>query len=180
MTGIRLEVTLHQEEARQALRQLMGRIERLTPFFNALGERQVNSTKENFYRETAPDGQAWQALHPATIRARQKRKLSQLSILRESGSLIGSIYHQASEAGVEVGSDHHLSAVHQLGKTIQKKEGKRWMAGRRFAKREKTPEGREVAIRAHQITIPARPFLGVSREDERLIMEDAEDWLVRG
>lgn len=81
---------------------------------------------------------------------------------------------------VNVETDRHLSAVRQLGKTIQKKEGKRWMTGRRFAKREKAPEGREVAIRAHQITIPARPFLGVSREDERPIMQDAEDWLMRG
>lgn len=180
MTGNRIEVELHSEEARQALRQLFDRLERRAPFFKSVGDQQVNSTKNNFARETAPDGAAWQALRPATIRARQKRKLSQISILRETGSLAGSINSRASEDGVEVGSAHPLSPVHQLGKVIDKKEGARWMVGRRFAKRDNPEDGHEVAIRAHKITIPARPFIGVSAEDEQRIAEIAEDWLMRG
>ena len=52
------------------------------------------------------------------------------------------------------------------------------MAGRRFARRADAPEGREVAIKAHTITIPARRFLGVSAEDEEEILETAERWLM--
>jgi phage virion morphogenesis protein len=151
-----------------------------TPFFNSLGAAQVDSTKENFRQETAPDGQPWQALRPATIRARKKRNPSRLSILRESGSLAGSIRYEATEDGVEAGSVHHLSAGHQFGATIRKQGGRRRMAGRRFARRDEAPEGHEVAIRTHQVTIPSRPFPGISAEDERRIAAEAEDWLMGG
>ena len=52
------------------------------------------------------------------------------------------------------------------------------MVGRRFARRADGGEGREVAIKAHKITIPARPFLGVSKEDEEDIFDMAERWLM--
>lgn len=71
------------------------------------------------------------------------------------------------------------AAIHQLGGTIQKAEAKRRMAGRRFAKRDERPDGAEVPIRAHTITIPARPFLGLGARDLDVITADAEDWLTR-
>ena len=84
----------------------------------------------------------------------------------------------ASAEDVRIGSPKVYAAIHQLGGTIQKPEGTRYMVGRRFAKRDKEG-GKDVKIRAHTITIPARPYIGISPADEEGILEDAQDWLTR-
>lgn len=163
----------------QRLRELMDALTRKTPMYDAIGDMMINWADENFRGQHAPNGTPWQVLTPATIRARMKRGRAQISILRETGLLRGSLNHVASEQGVSVGSSSIYGAIHQFGGTIDKKAGSRWMAGRRFAKRDKAPDGAEVAIRAHTITIPARPYIGVSKDQEGIIAEEVEDWLTR-
>ena len=63
--------------------------------------------------------------------------------------------------------------IHQLGGTIQKDASTRYKVGRRFAKRH-VNGGADVPIAAHTITIPSRPFLGISKEDETGIGEIIE------
>ena len=102
---------------------------------------------------------------------------SQLSILRYCGILAGSIRAESDDNALRVGSPSPYAAIHQLGGTISMQAGTRYIAGRRFAKRSETPGGRDVAIGARSITIPARPFLGVAPRDVEGILEAAEDWL---
>lgn len=183
MSGISIKIGLTDEEARASLQQLLDRMENPLDFYNGVGDRLVGSAGENFRREAGPDGTPWLSLRPATIAARVRNKQTPLTILRSNdkdkiGSpLAGSINAAASADWVRVGSPKEYAAIHQLGGTIQKTAGKRWMAGRRFAKREERPDGHEVDIAAHAIRIPARPFLGVSRDDEAGILEEADLWL---
>ncbi|MDP5307916.1 hypothetical protein [Paracoccus spongiarum] len=51
--------------------------------------------------------------------------------------------------------------------------------GRRFVKKKEANHVSDVTIPGHSITIPARPFLGLSQADRAGIFEDAEDWLTR-
>lgn len=182
MSGISIKIGLTDEEARASLQQLLDRMENPLGFYKGVGDRLVGSAGENFRREAGPDGTPWLSLRPATIAARVRNKQTPLTILRANtkgvqSSLAGSINAAASADGVRVGSPKEYAAIHQLGGTIQKTAGKRWMAGRRFAKREERPDGHEVDIAAHAIRIPARPFLGVSRDDEAGILEEADLWL---
>lgn len=181
MTGVSIEIELRDGEARAALRDLLGRFDRREPFFRAVGERVLASATDRFRTQTDPDGRPWAPHAPATIRARIRNRQLPLTILstnaRPASSLRGSLGYVAGNDEVRVGSPLPYAAIHQLGGTIEKPAGTRWMAGRRFAKREKNPEGREVAIGAHQITIPARPFLGLTRVDEEAILDEAEGWL---
>lgn len=185
MTGIIIRAELQDADARRQLEEMMERMDRKKPFYDAVGDRLVGSALENFKRESGPDGKPWTPLKPATIRARKRLGYLPLTILRRNikgliGSpLAGSISWRASEDGVRIGSPKIYAAIHQLGGTIDKPAGSRWMAGRRFARRDKHPEGREVAIPAHKIVIPARPYIGISAADEEGILEDAENWLVR-
>ena len=185
MSGISIKIGLTDEEARTSLQQLLDRMGDRTGFYKSVGERLVGSTAENFRRQSDPNGTPWLSLRPATIKARERKGQLPLTILRSNSkgqigsSLAGSINYNANNDGVLIGSPKETAAIHQLGGTIQKPASKRWMAGRRFAKRAEHPEGAEVDIRAHSIRIPARPYLGISKADEAIILEDAEDWLTR-
>jgi len=182
MTGISISVELQDATARQSLRDLLTRIENPRGFYKGVGELLLASTRDRFETETAPNGAPWTPLKPATIRARTRKGQLPLTILRSNSkgmsgsSLAGSINYIASDDEVRVGSPKVYAAIHQLGGTIDKQAGSRYMVGRRFAKRDKEG-GKDVAIKAHAITIPARPYIGISAADQEAILEQAEDFL---
>ena len=189
MTGFSIRIEVDDAEARRNLEELLARMANPRPFYQAVGNLLVTSVGRNFQREAGPDGAPWTPLRPATIRKRQRRGLSGLAILRERGRLAGSIFHQVEEGGVRIGvpSGIPYGAIHQFGGTIDMpaRQGKIWHRqfadgsfGRRFAKKKnKTSVATGVAVGAHRITIPARPFLGIGPEDEADIIEAARRWL---
>ncbi len=72
MTGISISVELQEATARQALRDLLARMENPRGFYKGVGEALLASTSTRFETETGPDGKPWTPLKPATIRARTK------------------------------------------------------------------------------------------------------------
>ena len=190
MAGFSIEIEVNDEEARRNLAALLDRMSRPRPFYEAAGDLLQASTFDRFDTETAPDGTPWAPLKPATIRARLSRGRSQIMILREQGRLRGSIFRRIDDEGAIIGSEVPYAAIHQFGGTIDmsaragtifRRRFADGSLGRRFAKREnKTSVGTEVAIGAYRITIPARPFLGVSRNDEADIFAQAHKWLAIG
>lgn len=191
MSGITIQVELRDAEARDSLNALIARMDRRKPFFSSVGDRIVSSAGKRFAEENAPDGTPWARLRPATIKARQRKGQLPLTILRSndaSGSaLAGSIHHEASNDEVRVGATKFTAAIHQLGGTINRpaRTGKIYrvkdsngQVGRRFVSKEKANKVTDVNIPAYSITMPARPFLGISAEDETGIYEDAENWLL--
>ncbi|ARE40901.1 Phage capsid and scaffold [Rhodovulum sp. P5] len=188
MAGIVITAELKDRVARARLAEILATLSDRRPLFQQIGERLQSSTKDRFRSESGPDGRPWVPLAPATIKARKKRGRAQISILRETGVLAGSIVTQASNDEVRIGSPVAYAAIHQLGGTISipARQGtvyfgrKRKTGPRRFAKKKnKTSEAHVVAIPAYTITIPARPYLGLSIADEAAIVEEAEDWLSR-
>jgi phage virion morphogenesis protein len=189
MTGFSIRIEVDDAEARRNLEELLARMANPRPFYQAVGNLLVASVGRNFQREAGPDGAPWTPLRPATIRKRQRRGLSGLAILRERGRLAGSIFHQVEEGGVRIGvpSGIRYGAIHQFGGTIDmaprtgriyRRQFADGSFGRRFAKKKnKTSVATEVAVGAHRITIPARPFLGIGPEDEADIIEAAQRWL---
>lgn len=188
MTGIQLTVDLSQDEGRAALRALIGRMEDKLPFYKAVGERLLVSTKSNFEKQAAPDGTPWQTLSRRRIKQREAQKLTPIHILRARGYLAGSINYNVDAGQVEIGSPVEYAGIHQLGGVIQqaaraakiyRKRGEDGSIGRRFVKKSEADVVTDVTIPARSIRIPARPFLGISATDEIGILEDAEDWLAR-
>lgn len=192
MSGISIEVELQEAEAQARLRALLDRMDRRQPFFAAVGEILVASAGRNFQAQSGPDGKAWTPLRPKTVKARTRAGQLPLTILRSNSrgkigsSLAGSINYQASNDEVRIGSPVEYAAIHQLGGTIQKparaakiyrKRGEDGKIGRRFVKKSEADVVTDVEIGAHAITIPARPFLGVSAADQEDIFDAAEDWL---
>jgi phage virion morphogenesis protein len=118
----------------------------LTPLFREVGAHLVSTTRLRFEEGRAPDGRAW----TPSIRARTQRGQT----LRDSGRLQQSITMRAEARQVAVGTNVRYAAVHQFGATISAKGSKplRFRIGNRWASK-------------RSVTIPARPFLGVSAED---------------
>lgn len=166
MAGITFTVEIDDLVARQRIGDLITRMENPAPFYGAVGEHLVNSAKSNFDQESAPDGTPWQPLRPSTLQRRLKSGSASSTILTVTKRLKASIIYQVEADGVRIGSPVPYAAIHQLGGTINKAA----RTGKAF--------GREnVSIPAHSISVPARPYLGVSTSDEAEILELAEAWL---
>lgn len=147
MSGIGLTIDL---TGLPALEAMLGRLEHLDPHailrpVAAIGEMQTRRRIEE--EKTAPDGTAWPPNRAGT------------SILLQSGEhLRDSLAHSVSGAEAEWGSSWEFAHVHQQGMVITPRYGealKFW-----FVKGGAT----EFAV-AKQVTIPARPFLGLSHEN---------------
>lgn len=141
------------------------------------------SVERRFETETAPDGTPWTPLRPRTAARRigGKRRGTE-NILRVTGRLYQSLTGEASAREAAVGTNLHYAGIHQTGGTIDVPERSatirlRKVKGRtRFAKRaHKRARDVDVTIGAHQIVVPARPYLGFSETDRTELLAIAED-----
>lgn len=170
------------------VRQLLGRIDRVVArprsAMNELGRHFVVSTQLNIERETAPDGTPWPRLSPRTAEKRIGRtRRGYDSMLRVSNRLYSSISYDATDASVEWGSHLVYARIHQLGGAIEmpSRAGKVSIKqirgkGNRFVRaKAKGAEERTFTRSAHQVRIPARPYLGVSPADLQAAEEIVAD-----
>lgn len=123
---------------------------------NAIAEGLRTSTMERFSSEESPEGSKWKP----SIRATQKGGKT----LTESSGLKNSIKAQADATGAAVGTNLVYAATQQFGaeRTIRAKKSRylRFQIGDRW-----------VSVPSVRVSIPARPFFGISREDEEEIKE---------
>jgi len=182
MAGTHLTFTVDDAQARAMLARLgEPGTEELMP---RLGEYLQASTQKRFKTQTAPDGTAWAPLQPRYAR---RKKYAKDKILTLRGYLRRGIHYQVTAAAdVEVGSNTKYAAIHQLGGSIDqnpqsRKVRYRSVAGRVLFAGKKHKRGvteRWVTRGAYQVEIPARPFLGISLEDEQEIRGIVLDWAV--
>lgn len=181
MAGTHIAVTVDDAQARAMLERLgEPGTQDLMP---RLGQYLQDSTQKRFKTQTAPDGTPWAPLQPRYAR---RKKYAKDKILTLRGYLRDGIHYQVKgDAEVEVGSNTKYAAIHQLGGAIdvparQATVRYRSVAGRVLfsGKKNKRATERQVTIPAHQVSIPARPFLGVSSEDDREIRTIISDWVV--
>ena len=125
---------------------------------DGLGALGVAQTQRRIQSEkTSPDGAAWPPNHDGG------------SILFRTGShLSDSIQHAAGASDVHWGSGWIGARVHQFGAVIRPVKGKvlAFMLG-----------GKKVF--AKKVTIPARPWLGISPANARELLETAERYVAR-
>lgn len=163
MSGASIEIRIDDRRVRQAflkLEQLMGNT---TPVMSAIGTALVASTHMRFISQTDPDGQAWQALDPEYAAGKRNSR-----ILTESGRLRDSINSQAGADEVRVGTNVIYAAIHQFGGTIKPVSASHlvFRIGGRL-------------VLADSVTLPSRPFLGISSDDEAEIADIVFGFLER-
>lgn len=196
MTGITL--TVEDTDIDAAMDRLAKLSGDLSPAMADIASYGVTSTQLRFEAEAGPDGTRWTPFARSTLRSMPARRRANPKLLRDrvSPGLYSSIMGFSDDAAAEWGSNLKYAGTQQLGDTIEIPEQTRDMtfvsvkqgAGRaknadgtfrrvgsklRFAKastRAKTREVKSVTIPAHSVSIPARPYLGISDQDKAEIL----------
>jgi phage gpG-like protein len=135
---------------------------RLSPFdgltlMEGLARLIQQQTRRRIEEEkTAPDGGAW------------KPNRAGSSTLYKSGALSASIDYAASASRIDLGSGLVYARIHQQGGTIRPKNARALVfnAGNGL-------------VFVRQVTIPARPFLGVSKANGSEILMATVDFIRR-
>ncbi len=166
MSGFSVTFKLDWSEVSSAFQRLAYVMADTTPITRAIGTGLVTSTQDRFDDEISPDGAAWAPLNP--VYAAGKRGAGILRERAMRGGLQGSITYRAARAEVEVGSNKIHARVHQDGAVITPKGGGR-------------PVFRRVnrVVHARSVTIPARPYVGISSDDQVMILDVVEGGLAR-
>lgn len=131
-----------------ALRSLAGRLADPTPINEEIAALGESSTRLRFRTATGPDGTPWKPSLRATVSGGRT--------LTRDGHLSGSISARHGRDFAEWGVNRIYAAIHQFGGTIRPKNGKALrfaLAGGGFAT-------------VKSVTMPARPFLGLSDDDK--------------
>jgi phage virion morphogenesis protein len=158
------KVTFRDEDVVGVLARLIAASGDMKGAYQNIGEELRQSTIDRMRAGQTPEGNPFAKLNPLYAKFEKKGP----GILRESGELLGSIVYQLAGdgAGVEVGTDRLHARVHQFGATILPKNANALV----FSLGGKT-------VHLADVTIPARPFLGVSETDKTAILEILSDFL---
>lgn len=148
-------VELKDEAVTAALMRAHAAIEDTTPLMQDIGELLMESTKSRFPAGQAPDGTAWAPNAASTL----ARKKDPRPLFGETRSLSSQIFSEVGKDQVEVGSNRIQAATMQFGAAAGEFGS--------MANGSPIPWG----------TIPARPFLGISGEDQDGILELIADWM---
>jgi len=153
---------IRTEGTQRVERKMAGLADRfgdLTPLMEQFGLYLEDATIDRFDREVAPDGTPWKP----SLRARTEGGKT----LTYSGRLKASITSSANPDSVETGSNVIYAGAHQGGATIRPINGE-FLAFR-------LPGGLGFR-RVKEVELPARPFLGLSIDDEAELLALAEDY----
>lgn len=126
---------------------------------NSVGEALVSGTIDRFQKEETPEGEKWEPSGRATNEGGQT--------LSDTGLLKKSIEYAATPDLVMVGTNKPYSLIHQKGGIITPKKGK-------YLKF-KGSNGKDAFVK--QVTIPARPYIGVSKADMEEVKSILHDFL---
>lgn len=159
----RLTIDYDDRELLAGLGRLQVLMADLTPVMQDLGEFLTGSTKDRFSAGTAPDGTPWAPKSPVTLEAYRRRgdRTDPRPLFGPSGALSSTIFARPGPLSVEWGSAQIYAGVMQEG-AAQGTFG-------RTARGAPIPWG----------DIPARPFLGISDDDEAALIAIVEEWLAR-
>jgi phage virion morphogenesis protein len=127
-----------------------------------IGEAMVAATRKRFRDEEGPDGAAW----PKSRRAEEEGGQT----LTDKATLKNSIGYEATPDTVAWGTNDIRAAAHQNGAEITPKKG-------RFLKFPGAG-GKDVFVK--KVTLPARPFVGFTEEDQAEAQAETAEFMREG
>ncbi|MBZ6377380.1 MULTISPECIES: phage virion morphogenesis protein [Pacificimonas] len=150
------------------LARLATRLEDPSPVMAEIAQHLELTTQRRFEKERAPDGSTWIPSRRAQVEGGRT--------LTKTGALLRAIRSESGRdfAAVGVGRSGGpgvYAAVHQFGATIKAKTAK----GLRFSV--PTAGGKRESIVVQSVTVPARPFLGLSTGDRSAVRGILQDYL---
>jgi len=157
------------------------------PLMRSFGAHLLLSSQQRFESKSGPGGVAWARLAPRTARERIRLGYGTVNILRRTNMLYSSLTYVASATETEEGTNNPYAAIQNFGGTVKRAartqtiyqhyDPKTDTFDQKFRPRARSNFARDVAVGAHEITIPARPYLGIDATDVIELTAIAEDWL---
>jgi len=184
---MQIEIKINASEFEGAMAKLLGTLKDTSQIRKSIGETILRSTDDRIRSSgPAPDGTPWQPLSPAYLLVKKNKG----KMLIESGELRNALVYQLlGKDSVVVGVEPSVkyARIHQLGGVIKHKPHTREIRLRtvkgktRFAKKShKNARSVLANLPTRTTTIPARPYLGISKSDEEAIKNIVEDHIKRG
>ncbi|WP_257325611.1 phage virion morphogenesis protein [Pseudoalteromonas rhizosphaerae] len=150
MAGARIDISTEGAAAvSDVLTQLVKNLDNLAPALGNVGEHLMLTHRDHFDEQRSPDGDPWQSLSPDYAKSKKKNKDK---ILRLNDILRDTFAYNVGDESLEFGTNMEYAAMHQFGGTSD-------MIPRLAA-------------------IPARPFLGLSADDEIEVIEILSEFLI--
>lgn len=159
MSGVIFTVALEDFAAVSGLELMAAAGEDLTGLMAGIGSVLINGAVERIgVTNVTPEGVAW----PKSLRAKEAGGPT----LHDTGRLMRSITAEAGPRQVRVGSNLIYAGVHQTGaKIVPKTKDALYFT---------LANGTKVV--AQSVTIPARPYLGISVAEADTIVETIRNW----
>lgn len=159
-------IEVDDQELTERLATLYARANDLTPLMGKISETLKAGVDRAFDTQTAPDGNPWKELSALTV---MLRGVSGPILDRGTpGGLVSSLQTEHGKDYAQVGTNKEYALIHQLGGTIRPRKGKYLKVGK--------PGGPWTNLK--QVTIPARPFLGLSDETRQDVLHDLTEYLL--
>lgn len=191
MAGANLVLDIVTDKVGPAIARLLG-------FFNGpgmdlalgqAGEYLVRSTRDRAASEIDPSGNAWAPLSPRYKRFKDKKRPGVPKLKFDNHMLGDQLAHQVVDHDLFVGTNAKYGAIHQFGGSIQiaarsqligfRRDKRTGEVDNRFASRKKANFEQWATLPAHEITMPARPWLGLSVADETEVLAILGDHIDR-
>jgi phage gpG-like protein len=120
MTNI--QITIDDTQLQGGISELNAKLANLQPAMVDIGESALRKVRKRFDTSTAPDGQRWNELSEATIKAKTRRKRTgrpyrtnaePSAILKDTFTLRDSITYQPTNSSVAIGTNIFYGGFNQ-------------------------------------------------------------------
>lgn len=191
MAGARIVLDLDYAELDRAIDTLLQKMggEARDDLLRDMGEYLRNAHQARFDAEVSPEGVKWAALSPR-YKKRKDRARPGAKTLVYDNFLKNQLRYQVAQGELLFGSDREYAAIHQFGGEIQiparsqqayfRQDRRSGEVGNRFVRKGKSNFAQWVTLPAYKITIPARPWLGLSAADREELLRLVGDHLRGG
>jgi phage virion morphogenesis protein len=152
-----------------------------------IGEYVLRSTRDRAAQQKAPDGTAWAPLSPRYKRLKDKKRPG-LPMLRFDFHMLGDqLSQQVQGNDLVIGTSAPYGARQHFGGTFEHasratdvffKRERDGTVGNRFVSRRKSNFAQRATIPAYKVTTPARPWLGLSTQDETEVLAIAQQHVI--
>ena len=176
-------IVLEYKNVAEYLGDVVAELHRPRLMWGEMGEAMIDIHRQRFQAQMSPEGEKWKALSPSYQKRKKRNKEKILSL---NGYLSGTLRYQIESDGLLFGSNLPYAAIHHFGGTIEIKsrqttlyfkQNKDGSVNNQFAKKSKSNYSETHTIPAYHITMPERPWLGLSSADEERLLNIAKKHL---
>lgn len=140
----------------------------------------VGSTVVSGIRSRWEGGEGLEGKWPLSVRVMREGGTT----LRKTSRLMDSVTYNVLPDGVEIGTNVVYGAIHHFGGEIKHEARKRTLffrqnqrtgqVGNRFVRKSRSNFAQESMGRAYSVKVPRRPWLGITEDEEQLILNSIE------